>query len=433
MQTTDPRGTRRLSALRRFAVDITSLRASRDWRLLFFGQAVNVFGDQIRVVAVPYLVYLTTRSSFMVGLVSLVQFLPTLLLSLGGGALADQLDRKRLLLVTQLLYTLACAVLAVSILLNRAPLWYIVLIVALAAGIQAVENPARKAAIPRLVGREQVANAMALDQITYSLGSVLGPAAGGLLIARLGVGQALFLNAATGAVALAGLLFVAPMPPLSTGDGPPRQGIAALREGWSFLRGKPAIFSTFLIDINAMFFGGPAALMPALATQVFRVGPVGLGLLYAAPGAGAFLGALVTGWVNRVRRQGLAVIISVAVWGTSIALFGLVTRSFWLALLLLAIGGAADMYSAVFRGTILLMGVPDRLRGRLSAVHFLVVTSGPRLGDVEAGSVAALVGTQFSVVSGGIAAVIGALILAAAIPAFTRYDGNVAKQAAEEV
>jgi MFS family permease len=432
MQSTDPRRSRlRLRALRRLAVDVTSLRASRDWRLLFFGQAINVFGDQIRVVAVPYLVYQVTHSSFIVGLVSLAQFLPTLLLSLGGGTLADRVDRRRLLWITQLFYTLACAVLAFSILTNRAPLWYIVLIVCLASGIQAIENPARKAAIPRLVGTEQVANAMALDQITYSLGSVLGPAAGGLLIARLGVGQALLLNTATAALALAGLFLVAPMPPLADGDAPPRQGVAALKEGWSFLKDRPAILSTFLIDINAMFFGGPAALMPALATQVFKVGPFGLGLLYAAPGAGAFLGALATGWVSRVRRQGRAVIISVAIWGASIALFGMVTRTFWLALLLLAIGGAADMYSAVFRGTILLVGVPDRLRGRLSAVHFLVVTSGPRLGDVEAGSVAALVGTQLSVVSGGIAAVIGALILAAAIPAFARYDGRAAAESTD--
>jgi predicted MFS family arabinose efflux permease len=177
-----------------------------------------------------------------------------------------------------------------------------------------------------------------------------------------------------------------------------------------------------------MIFGFPSALMPAIATQVFKVGPAGLGLLYAAPGAGALLGALFTGWVGRVRRQGRAVIVAVCVWGAALIAFGLLTRVFWLALVMLAIAGSADMFSAVFRSTILQLGVPDHLRGRLSAVHFLVVTSGPRLGDMEAGTVAAIWGTQFSVVSGGLGSVIGALVLALAIPAFWRYDSRTSPE-----
>ena len=368
----------------------------------------------------------------MVGLVSLVQFVPTLLLALGAGTLADQIDRKRVLIGAQVLYVLACALLAASILAGRPALWLVFLIVAAAAGFQSVEGPARKAAIPRLVGHEQLANAMALDQVTYGLGSVIGPVGGGLLIAHIGLGRALLFNVAAATITLAMLCLLKPMPPGGVGERAPALGTGAIIEGLRHIRESPAILSTFLIDLVAMVFGMPTALMPALAAQVFRVGPVGLGLLYAAPGAGAFLGSLVAGWVGRVWQQGRAVIIAVCLWGASIALFGFVAHPFWLGLLLLAAGGAADMYSAIFRGTILLMGTPDRLRGRLSAVHFLVVTSGPRLGDMEAGSVAALLGTRFSVVSGGLGAIAGAVVIALAVPAFLHYDARKAPELVPE-
>lgn len=413
----------RWQALRRHTIDVTSLRESRDWRLLFFGQAIGVAGDQMRIVAVPYLVYLITHSSFAVGLASLAQFVPTMFLAFAGGNLADRVDRRKVLLASQALLTLTLVALAVAALHGRPPLWLLFVLVAVAAGIDSFEQPARAAAVPRLIRREQFANAMALNQVTYQLGNVLGPALGGLLIARFGAGQAFAVNALASGVAVVALLFVATMP-ATAGEGSARKGIAAIREGFAYLKGKPVILSTFLIDFNAMLFGSPAAIMPALALQVFHTGPVGLGLLFAAPGAGALAGALLTGWVGRVRRQGLAVIIAVVVWGAATAAFGLLTGAFWLALGMLAIAGAADMFSAVFRGTILQMGVPDRLRGRLSALHFLVVTSGPRLGDLEAGSVAAVAGPQFSAVSGGVAAAIGAIVIALAIPAFACYDAR---------
>lgn len=427
---TSARSRTRLRALRRFALDFTPLRQSPDWRLLFVGQGIMSFGEQIRVVAIPYLVFLITHSSFAVGLASLAQFAPTIALSLFGGTLADRMERRRLLIITQAALTAAVVLLAAVTLGGRPPLWVIFVLAPLAAGIQAVENPARRAVLPRLVGREQVPNALALEQLTWSLASVLGPILGGLMIARFGVAVALVANAITLLIALAALFPVAPLP-IEAGDTPVKSGFAAIVEGVTFLKGKPAILSTFLIDLNAMIFGFPSALMPALATQVFKVGPAGLGLLYAAPGAGALLGALFTGWVGRVRRQGRAVIIAVCIWGAALIAFGLITRVFWLALLTLAIAGAADMFSAVFRSTILQLGVPDYLRGRLSAVHFLVVTSGPRLGDMEAGSVAALWGTQVSVVSGGIGSVIGAVALAIAIPAFWRYDSRTSPEVVE--
>jgi predicted MFS family arabinose efflux permease len=197
-----------------------------------------------------------------------------------------------------------------------------------------------------------------------------------------------------------------------------------VKEGFAYLRRQPPLLSTFAVDLNAMIFGMPRALFPALATDVFKVGPSGLGLLYAAPGAGALAGALLTGWVSRISRQGMAVLWAVLVWGAAIVAFGFTQGAFWLALLFLAIAGAADVVSAVFRGTILQLAVPDSLRGRVSAVHIVVVTSGPRLGDMEAGAVAALTSVQFSVVSGGLLCVAGVAVLAALVPSFARYRAD---------
>lgn len=421
---------RLVQAARRLAVDVSPLRRSHDFRLLFYGEAVGVVGGQVRLVAIPYFVYLITHSSLAVGLVSLAQFAPTLLFALAGGAVADVVDRRRLLLVTQTLTAVCAGLLAIPMLLGTPPLWYLVVVVTVAAGVQAVDSPTRRAVIPSLVGQQQVASALALEQVTSQLGSVLGPAIAGLLLARFGVGPALSVHVVTAVISLGMIALMAPMPPAPRQAGA-KTGLAAIHEGLTYLADKPVLVSTFVIDLNAMIFGGPQALFPALATQVYRTGPLGLGLLYAAPGVGAFVGALFTGWVGRVRHQGRAVILAVAAWGLAIALFGLLTHSFVLGLLLLAVAGAADMFSTVFRGTILQLAVPDRLRGRLSSVHFLVVTSGPRLGDVEAGGVAVLATTQISVVSGGLAALVGAALVAFATPAFWRYDAQQDVTAAE--
>jgi len=221
-------------------------------------------------------------------------------------------------------------------------------------------------------------------------------------------------------VALVAILRVRPMPP--AGGGATSGGWAAVREGLAFARSTPVLLSTFVIDLNAMVFGMPRALFPALAVTTYHVGPDGLGLMYAAPGAGALLGAAASGWVGGVRRQGMAVIVSVVAWGAAIVAFGLVPRDWFpLALVLLAAAGWADVVSAVFRNTILQLVAPDAMRGRLSALHIAVVTSGPRLGDVEAGAVAAATSVRFSVVSGGLACIAGVAILHAVNPVLARY------------
>jgi Transmembrane secretion effector len=295
-------------------------------------------------------------------------------------------------------------------------LWPLYVLTAIGAGLQAVDAPARTAAIPAMVRRELLPAAAALHQILTQVGVVAGPAVAGLVVGGAGLATAYAIDVA--AFALASLLAFA-LRPLPPGAGATRAGLGSVREGFRFLRGRRALQGTFLIDLNAMVFGMPRALFPALGTGLFGGGPGTVGLLYAAPGAGALVGALTAGWVGGVRRQGRAVLVAVTVWGAAITVFGLVS---WLplALGLLAVAGAADVVSAVFRNAILQLTVPDGLRGRLAAIHIAVVTGSPRLGDAEAGAVAALAGPQVSVVSGGLARLAGVALLAWRIPELGR-------------
>lgn len=402
----------------RLLADLTPLRVSRDYRRLFAGAGVSYFGRQLTVVAVPFQVFLMTKSSFAVGTVGLATVGPLVTLSLAGGAIADAVDRRKLLLATQVLSAATSAGLALNASSASPRLWPIYVLAALSAGLAGVDLPARNAVIPRLVGHDLFPAAAALSQIQYQVGQVAGPALAGVVIARVSLAAAYWIDVASFGAAVAALLLIAPQPPEGGGT---RASLASIREGLAYLRGRRLLVSTFLIDIDAMVFGMPRALFPALGTGFFGGGALTVGLLYAAPGAGALLGALLTGWVGRVRRQGRAVIVAVVVWGVAIAGFGLVP---WLpmGLALLALAGAADVISAVFRNTILQLSVPDALRGRLSSVHIAVVTGGPQLGDAEAGAVAALTSARASVVSGGLACVLGVLLLVRLVPELARYD-----------
>lgn len=408
-----------MSRRRSVLVDVTPLRASRDFRLLYTGQLVSFMGRQVTVVAVPLQVYAITHSSFAVGMTGLAALGPLVMISLAGGAIADAIDRRKLLLVANLLLAATSAGLALNARHGaHAALWPIYVLTALSAGFSGIELPTRNAATPKLVGKELVPSAAALNQILIQTGQVAGPAIAGPLIGQLGLAAAYWVDTATFGAAVIAVVLIRPLPPEGGGR---RAGIASVREGFAFLRGRRVLQTTFTVDVVAMVFGMPRALFPAMGEQVFHGGAGTVGLLFAAPGAGALLGALGSGWVGSVRRQGRAVLLAVAVWGGSIAVFGL-SNSLWLALLMLAVAGAADVVSAVFRNTILQVTVPDQLRGRLSAIHIAVVTGGPRLGDAEAGAVAALAGNRFSVVSGGLACLLGVAALHRLVPAFDDYD-----------
>jgi predicted MFS family arabinose efflux permease len=407
--------------LRHMVIDVTPLRRSRDLRYLVTGQLISELGSQLTTVAVFYQVYALTRSTLDVGLVSLAQLVPLIAGSLLGGSLADVIDRRVLMLVTQLLMAASVAGLAINTDLGPS-LWPLFLLPALAQGFSAIGDASRSAMLPNLVRRSEVSTANAMFQVLFQVGTVVGPAVAGLLLAGAGIKFVYWLDVAGLCAATLAILLIAPQRPAPGASSHP-PGLRSIVEGLSFVRGRQEIQGAYLLDISAMVFGMPRALFPALAATAFGGGARTLGLLYAAPGAGALIGALTTGWVGRVRRQGRAVIIAVLVWGTAITCFGLV-RSLPLALVLLAVAGWADVISAVFRGTIIQLAVPDALRGRLMGLQNAVVTGGPRIGDVESGAVAAAFGDATSVVSGGLACIVGALLLARALPGFRRQDAT---------
>jgi MFS family permease len=401
----------------RILVDTTPLRESRDFRLLFTGQLVSLLGTQLTVVAIPYQVYSMTHSSLQVGAISLAQLIPFLAGSLSGGPIGDSVDRRRIMVWTAAAMTLTSAAMAVNAAVPHPSLAVLYVVSSLAAGFMGFSSTARMASVPGMVERHHLAAAFALMQIIIQVGTVVGPALSGIL---LGIGLPLVysLDAISFVVALVTSAMLAPIPP-ATGAG----GLSlwqSTREGLRYLRTRQALQGVYLIDVNAMVFGMPRALFPAMVSSTFGGGTVALGFLYAAPGAGALVGALTTGWVANLRRQGWAVIVAVSVWGAAIALFGLVDV-LWVGLVLLAVAGWADVISAVLRNTMLQSTVPERFRSRMSSIQMAVVQGGPRVGDLESGAVATATSVEFSVVSGGLACIVGAAVIGALMPAFRHY------------
>jgi MFS family permease len=413
----DTQRPRRRVLLRRLVLDISPLRESRDFRLLWTGQAISVIGTQLTRVAVPYQVYDLTGSSLMVGLVSLAQLGPLLVCSLLGGSVADAVDRRKLMLVVQSILAVITAGLAVTALAEDPPLWPLFVLTALSAALSAIDSPARSASVASLVRREKLTAAFALNQSLNQVGQIVGPAIAGVVIAVAGLSVAYWIDVAT---FVASVLVVSRLRSLPPGKDAARPGLKSVAEGFRFLRGKKALQGCFLADTNAMVFGLPRALFPALGTGLFGGGPAVVGLLYAAPGVGALVGALTAGWVSSVRHQGRAVVLAIITWGLAIAAFGL-TSYLPLALALLAVAGAADVISAVFRQTILQLSVPEHLRGRMTSIHIGVVTGGPLTGDARAGAVASATTPEFSVVSGGLVCAITMVAIAGKLPALRRW------------
>ncbi|HVE91702.1 MAG TPA: MFS transporter [Actinomycetota bacterium] len=406
---------------RRITLDVSPLRENRDYRLLWTGQLVSMCGSQLRYVAVPYQVYLLTKSPLAVGMIGLFQALPLMAFSLWGGVIADAVDRRKLLLVSQVGLALTSVAYAVGAQLGFATLPFLYAVTATASSLAALDGPARQSLIPTLVRRDQIPAAMTLNQVLFQTSGVLGPALGGLVIARAGLQFAYWIDVVSYAAAI---VAVAAMRTPQRTPGGARPGWSSLVEGLRYLGGHKVLLSTMALDFVAMLFGWPRALFPFFAEEIFEVGPQGLGLLFAAPGAGALLGALLGGWVSHVRRQGLAVLAAVVGWGVAIAGFGMLRTAFPLALFLLAVAGAADVFSAIFRGTILQMEVPDHLRGRLTSVNLMVVITGPRFGEVESGVVASFTSPQFAVVSGGLACLVGVGAVMLFAPSLARWEMN---------
>lgn len=398
-------------------VDITPLREVPGLRWLYAGMFFVHTGRQLTVVAVPYQVFQLTDSTLAVGLLGLVQFFPLIIVSLIGGALADAINRKRLLIVSQVVLACTAAGLLWNSLLDSPLIWPLFVLTAVNAGVSAIDSPARHAIVPGLVGRALLPSALALNQTLFNIAGAAIPAVAGFLIATAGLPFSYGIEVA---IFVVNALLVRRIPDLTIEGGGRRFGLSSILEGLKFLKGHRVIQGGLLIDINAMVFGVPTALFPAIGTEVFGGDAFTVGLLHAAPGVGALIAALTSGWVGGVRRQGRATVIAVIGWGLSIAVFGL-TASFAVALTMLALAGGADVVSAIFRGTIIQLAAPDALRGRMSSMHTAATSGGPRLGDLESGLVAELVSVRFSVVSGGVACVLGALAIARWAPEFFNY------------
>jgi MFS family permease len=398
----------------RILIDLDPLRKSRDFRLLFAGQLTGVFGSQLTVVAISFQVYALTRSSFEVGAVSLAQLLPLILGALIGGTLGDGVDRRVLLVAAASGMAVTSGALAFNAGLSHPSVLAIYLLSACGAGLGGVVSTACNAAVASFVDAARLAAAYASMQVVDQLAMVVAPAVSGLLIASVHLRGGYALVAGASALTAFTLAWTTPNPPV---PGARRPGLASILEGLRYVRGRPVLQGAYLIDVIAMVFGLPRALFPALAASVFHGGATTLGLLYSAPAAGALVGALTTGWLARIGRRARAVIVAVCVWGAVIAVFGFV-RTLWIALALLAVAGWADVISAVLRTTILQSSVPEAVRSRISSLQIAVVEGGPRLGDLESGTVASLVSTEFSIVAGGVACVVGALALAGLLPAF---------------
>ncbi|MGY1783841.1 MFS transporter [Geodermatophilus sp. SYSU D00698] len=409
---------------RGWALDTSPLR-NPGYRRLFWGLTATMVGQQMTLVAVPVQVYAITRDSLLVGITSMVSLVPLVVFGLLGGAIADAMDRRKLMLVTGVGSAVTSALLALQALLpGGGNLWLLWLLVAAVSGFTAVNQPARSAVIPALVGPEGVAAANALAMTVRQVGVIVGPLVAGLLI---GLGDLFVAYAVDAATLLVAVLLVRGLPPLPPGGntGPLRLGAAVrgVGEGFAFLRTQPVLLMTFVVDVVAMLFAWPQAVFPELAADRYAGSANAYGWLFAGISIGALLMGLTSGWVSRVDRQGVVVLAAIAVWGVAIIGFGL-AQSLWLAVFFLAVAGAGDMVSAVLRSSMLQTAAPDEMRGRMQGVFIVVVAGGPRLGDLRAGAVASAAGVGVAMVSGGVVVVVAMAVVALLVPSFRLFRAS---------
>ncbi len=405
--------------LSRLRPDFAPIRHSREFRLLYAGQGASSLGVMVSYVALPYQAYQLTRSSLMVGLLSCAELVPLLVTGLIGGALADAIERRRLILLTQ-----SAAVCCIGGLLANALAWHLLwplfVLAGLLAGAYGLQRPSVEVLVPRLVPHEDLPAAAALAGLLGTASQVGGPLIGGALLVG-GLPVAYGAAGLTCALAAAPFAAMRPNPPASDAGRPSLHGMA---EGLRYAKSRPDLLGTYLIDIGAMFFGAPYAVFPQMAAGLG--GPAVLGLLYAAPGIGSMLVSLTSAWTRHVRRHGRAIALAVAGWGISIGVFAF-APGLPLAVLALAAAGGSDMVSGIFRMTMWNQTIPSRVRGRLAGLEMISYTTGEPLGNLETGAVAALTGSvRVAVLSGGVLSVLGAVIVTLALPALWRYDAGQA-------
>jgi len=399
-------------------IDISPLRISRDYRLLFFGQLISAFGTAMSFVVVPVQVYQLTGSTLLVGLLSASEFVLILLMAFVGGAYADFIDKRKMLRLTEVGQTLVTATLVFNATLPHPRVWLLFVCAALHAGLVALQRPSFESLMQKIVPLNLMSSVSALNSLRWNVTTILGPSAAGIILARYGASIAYSIDLATFVASLTAVFLIrAVAAPTQIEERPTLKSVV---EGLHYAWRRKEILGTYLIDMNAMFFGMPTALFPAMAAG-FGAGTVGF--FYAAPSVGALVATLTSGWAKKVNRHGLFVAVAAALWGVAMIFFGL-AQNLYLALFCLALAGGFDMISGVFRMTIWSQTIPHYLRGRLAGLEMISYTSGPKLGDVEAGIVATLFSVRTSIVSGGILCVVGTAVISALIPQFIRYHGS---------
>lgn len=391
-----------------------------DFRLLWFGQIVSQAGTQMTIVAISWQLYKLTNNPLSLGLIGLFRIIPLLLFSLGSGVLADSFDRRKLMLLSQTTSMTMAAVLAVATYFGLASPALIYAVILLSSTANTFDLPARQALIPSLVPREHLTNALSLNIIGWQIATIVGPTIGGLLLAWRGNADVIYaIDAISFGAVILSLLLMRTRHIVSTEQR--KVSIGAALEGLRFVRGTPILFWTMALDFIATFFAGAMTLLPVFAQDILRVDEVGLGILYAAPSVGAVVTGMLMAWIGNVRNQGPIILWSVAAYGLCTAIFG-VSTSFVLSCLMLAGIGAADTISMVIRNTLRQTLTPDELRGRMVSVNQLFFAGGPQLGEVEAGVVARLLGASVAVWTGGVACILGVLLIGLGVPSLRRYQ-----------
>ncbi|MDF2709063.1 MAG: transporter [Nonomuraea muscovyensis] len=412
--------------LRGLMPDIGPLRESRDFRLLTASGVVTMFGTLITMVAVPFQMKELTGSYVAVGLVSLAEFVPMVVCGLWGGAIADAADRRTVVLLCELGLALTSAMLLVNALLPDPQVWVLYVVGALTAGISSLQRPSLESMLPQVVRHDQLAAAAVLASLRWNFGAIVAPALGGLLVASSGVAVAYGIDTASFVLSLLLLWPTASRPPAK--DATPAS-LRSLAEGVRYAVGRPDLVGTYLVDIAAMVFAMSTALFPFLADQLGA--PQALGLLYSAGAVGGLVASLTGGWTSRVHRQGLGVVLAAALWGAAMAAAALAT-SVWAVFACLAVAGAADMISGIFRMTMWNQTIPAELRGRLAGIELLSYASGPMLGNARAGLMADVGGIRLALGVGGLLCVAAVAGLGAALPGLRRYDARTDEHALAE-
>ena len=405
-------------------MDLTPLR-HRDYRLLFAAQAVSLLGTMITYVALPYQMYRLTGSSLAVGLLGLAELVPLLATAFVGGALADAVDRRRMALATDLGLAAGSTALVLIAASGAASAALLYIVAAWMSAVGGLQRPSLEALVPRIVEKHELPAAAALTMFCGSIGMIAGPAVGGAIIQAVGLPGTYLADVASYAVSLLCLSSIRAVP---APKGAERPSLRAVREGFRYARSRQELIGTYVVDFVAMVFGMPLALFPALSDRlggptVLVDGPSVLGLLCAAPACGALLASFGARWARHFHRHGLAVMVAAAVWGLAIIGFGL-CDTLWPALAYLVMAGAADAISGIFRMTMWRQTIPDALRGRLASIEMVSYESGPLLGHLEAGAVAAAFSVRASVIAGGVLCVIGVLACGLCLPRFVRYDAR---------